>query len=65
LLHDDRLDALAMAIAYWTEWLNRDVSKEEDRRMEEVMEMEYRKFEEAVLGYSTPREISTTTTEAI
>jgi hypothetical protein len=55
LRHDDRLDALAMAIRYWTEWLSRDVTREEDRRMEELMEEEYRKFEEAVLGYSSPR----------
>lgn len=55
LRHDDRLDALAMAVAYWTEWLNRDVSQEENRRMDELMEAEYRKFEESVLGYSTPR----------
>lgn len=55
LRHDDRLDALAMAISYWTAWLSRDVTREEDRRMEELMEEEYRKFEEAVLGYSSPR----------
>jgi hypothetical protein len=55
LRHDDRLDALAMAIRYWTEWLSRDVTREEDRRMEELMEEEYRKFEEAVFGYSSPR----------
>lgn len=55
LRHDDRLDALAMAAAYWTEWLNRDVTQEEDRRMEELRDEEYRKFEESVLGYSTAR----------
>jgi hypothetical protein len=54
LRHDDRLDALAMAVAYWTEWLSRDVTREEDRRKEELMEEEYRKFEETVLGYSKP-----------
>lgn len=52
LRHDDRLDALAMAVAYWTEYLNRDISREEDRRLEELMELEYRRFEESVLGYS-------------
>jgi hypothetical protein len=35
--------------------LSRDVTKEEDRRMEELMETEYRKFEESVRGYSSPR----------
>ncbi len=29
LRHDDRLDALAMAISYWTAWLSRDVTREE------------------------------------
>jgi hypothetical protein len=55
LRHDDRLDALAMAVAYWTEWLSRDVTKEEDRRREELMDEEYLKFEETVLGRSSPR----------
>lgn len=53
LRHDDRLDALAMAVAYWTSYLDRDVSSEEDRRMQELMDEEYRRFEESVFGYST------------
>jgi hypothetical protein len=53
LRHDDRLDALAMAVAYWTSYLDRDVSNEEDRRMQELMDEEYRRFEESVFGYST------------
>jgi hypothetical protein len=44
-----------MAVAYRTEWLGRDVSREEGRRLEELMEQEYRKFEESVSGYSTQR----------
>ena len=44
-----------MAVAYGTEWLAQDVSREEDRRLEELMEQEYWKFQESVLGYSTPR----------
>ena len=51
LRHDDRLDALAMAVAYWSEYLNRDISREEDKRMEELMELEYAKFEESVFGH--------------
>ena len=50
LRHDDRLDALAMAVAYWSEYLNRDISREEDKRMEELMELEYAKFAESVFG---------------
>jgi len=53
--HDDRRDARAMAVAYWSNYLNRDVSREEDKRMEELIEEEYPKFEETVLGYSSPR----------
>ena len=49
-----RIDALAMAVAYWTKWLGRDVSREEGRRLEELMEQEYRKFEGAVLEHSIP-----------
>jgi len=51
LRHDDRLDALAMAVAYWSEYLNRDISREEDKRMEELMELEYAKFAESVFGH--------------
>ena len=51
LRHDDRLDALAMAVAYWSEYLNRDISREEDKRMEELMEIEYAKFAESVFGH--------------
>jgi hypothetical protein len=43
-----------MAVAYWTEWPGRDVSREEDRRLEELMEQEYRKYEGAVLEHSSP-----------
>ncbi|WP_266156786.1 phage terminase large subunit [Dyella silvatica] len=54
LRHDDRLDALAMSVAYWTEYLSRDVTQEEDRRMEELFDEELRRFEETVFGFSAP-----------
>ncbi len=41
-----------MAVAYWTEWLSRDITREEDRRAEELFDEELRKFEEHVLGFS-------------
>ncbi len=44
-----------MAVAYWTEYLCRDISNEEDKRMAELMDLEYAKFEESVFGRSTPR----------
>ena len=51
LRHDDRLDALAMAVAYWTQYLDRDVTNEEEKRLEELMELEYAKFAESVIGH--------------
>jgi hypothetical protein len=56
LRHDDRLDALALAVKFWTDYLDRDVTREEDKRAEELFEIELRKFEESVFGYSRPRE---------
>lgn len=51
LRHNDRLDALAMAVNYWTEWLDRDVTREEDKRMEELFDEQLRNFEDYVLGH--------------
>jgi len=56
LRHDDRLDALAMAVQFWTDYLDRDVTREEDKRAEELFELELRKFEESVFGFSRPRD---------
>jgi hypothetical protein len=56
LRHDDRLDALAMAVKYWTEWLDRDVTREEDRRMEEMFDQQLREFEDYVLGRTSPQD---------
>jgi hypothetical protein len=39
-----------MAVVYWSEHLNRDVSLEEEARMEDLMELEYAKFAESVMG---------------
>lgn len=50
LRHDDRLDALAMAVKFWTDYLDRDVTREEDKRMEELFDQELRAFEDYVLG---------------
>lgn len=50
LKHDDRLDALAMAVAYWTEQLARDVEGEEERRMEELQDADYLAFIQSVTG---------------
>ncbi len=48
--HDDRLETLAMAVTYWAEQLDRDVTLEEDRRMEELQEKDYADFIASITG---------------
>lgn len=50
LAHDDRLDALAMAVAYWIEHMARDNSKAADQIKAQALEKELRKFMGHVLG---------------
>ena len=54
LAHDDRLDALAMAVGYWVEQMARDVDKamqdEKERRTDEAL----RRFMEHTIGYKGP-----------
>jgi hypothetical protein len=49
-----RLDTVATAVSYWNDYLNRDMTNEEDKRLSEQMDIQYAKFEEAVLGYRRP-----------
>ncbi len=44
LAKDDRLDAVAMAVAYWTEHMARDADKAHEQHMEKLREEELRKF---------------------
>jgi hypothetical protein len=44
LAKDDRLDALAMAVAYWTENMARDADKAHQDHLEKLKEVELRKF---------------------
>jgi len=44
LIHDDRLDALAMACAYWMEHLQRDVNKQMQKRQEELLFKDAQEF---------------------
>lgn len=48
----DRLDALAMAVAYWVEQMGEDPTKREEQWREEKMQQEIDKFLEAVHGAS-------------
>lgn len=45
-----------MVVQFWTDYLDRDVTREEDKRAEELFELELRKFEESVFGLSRPRD---------
>lgn len=51
LVHDDRLDALAIAVAYWTESMARDNNKAADDIKSVALEKELKKFMGNVLGY--------------
>lgn len=50
LVRDDRVDALAMAVAYWVEYMNRDTAKAHVERKEVLVDQMLEKFREAVLG---------------
>lgn len=55
LRHDDRLEAVEMAVRYWMDAMERDVEAEEDRHMEELMDAYYEEFIQSVTGASTQR----------
>lgn len=44
LVHDDRIDALSMAVEYWREWLGRDASKAEAHKLNEKKDAEIKMF---------------------
>tara|TARA_R100000152_G_C6768621_1_gene194181 strand:- start:101 stop:1765 length:1665 start_codon:yes stop_codon:yes gene_type:complete len=50
LIHDDRLDALSMAVAYWVEQMASDAENEIQHRKDEMMEKELEKFLAHVVG---------------
>ena len=50
LAHDDRLEALAMAVHYWTEMLSQDVKKSEETFKAEWLGQELERFEAHALG---------------
>ncbi|HCL3314563.1 TPA: phage terminase large subunit [Pseudomonas aeruginosa] len=53
LTHDDRLDALAGAVAYWVAQMGRDTEKAAQEHKEKLFEAELRKFKESILGPSS------------
>lgn len=50
LVHDDRLDALAIAVAYWVEQLAVDNDKQAEAIKEKALKDELKKFVKGVLG---------------
>lgn len=50
LIHDDRLDALAIAVAYWTESMARDNNKAASEIKSQAIDKELKKFMGGILG---------------
>ena len=50
LLHDDRLDALAGAVAYWVEAMDRDLDTVMDRHKEDLLDADLKSFMEGIVG---------------
>lgn len=50
LKHDDRLDALSMAIAYWVEQMSQNAEDQYAKHQEKLREAEFKKFMKEVKG---------------
>ena len=48
--HDDRLDALAMAVKYWVDQMAADADIEIRDRRDELFDLEIEKFVEGIMG---------------
>ena len=48
--HDDRLDALAMAVKYWVDQMAADADVKIQDRRDELFDMEIQKFVEGIEG---------------
>jgi hypothetical protein len=55
LVRDDRLDALAGAVAFWLEDMSRDTRKAAQEHKQELLEADLEKFMESVTGRRTER----------
>ena len=53
ITQDDRLDALSMAVAYWTEQMAQDADKRMNERKVDLLDEELRRFEESYKGKSS------------
>lgn len=52
IAHDDRLDALAMAVAYWVEQMDKDTQRIVEDHRQALLDQELAQFHEHVLGMS-------------
>jgi len=50
LAHDDRVDVLAMAVAYWVEQMNTDTEKQQEAHKAKLLDQELRDFVKAAGG---------------
>ena len=48
--HDDRLDALGMAVKYWVDQMAADVDVKIRDRRDELFDMEIQKYVEGIVG---------------
>ena len=48
--HDDRLDALAMAVKYWVDQMAADADVKIRDRRDELIDMELEKFVKGIMG---------------
>ena len=48
--HDDRLDALAMAVKYWVDQMAEDADVKIKDRRDELFDMELEKFVNGIMG---------------
>ena len=56
LIHDDRLDALSMAVGYWVETLDRDIQQAVVDHKTELLNLELERFMESSLGRPPKRD---------
>lgn len=53
LAHDDRLDALSIAVSYWVEHMARDTEKAAEEHKQKLLEDSLRDFANTVMGINT------------
>ena len=56
LIHDDRLDALSIAVGYWVETMDRDILKAVEDHKKDLLDKELDKFMEASIGRPQKRD---------